>query len=160
MRRRKSVTLYFRIYKILHTFHRKILRIHTTYIAQQGSYACLRTWWQFLPIEMRHDTLQMRVRQIENGVGRVLTLERVKHRFARTIGEMVHTTRFVLDPITLDPPSSSTQANADENAFVRSESVKSSTLPSQATPPEIYNERTGTATATFPQRNDGMPSPL
>lgn len=32
----------------------------------------LRARWHLLPIEVRHDTLQMRVRQIENGMCRIL----------------------------------------------------------------------------------------
>lgn len=87
---------------------------------------------------MYHDALQMRVRQIENRVGCVLTHETSQSPpYAETQGKS-RTTLFVFDPTTFDPPSSSTQANADENAFLRRESVKSSTLHGQVAQPEIY----------------------
>ena len=56
--------------------------------------------------------------------------------YVKTQGKS-RTTLFAFDPITFDPPSSSTQANADENAFLRRESVKLSTPPGQVVQPEI-----------------------
>jgi len=51
--------------------------------------------------------------------------------------EKIRTTLLALDPTTFDPPFSSTQANADENAPLRSESIKPSAPPGQTTPVEI-----------------------
>ena len=57
----------------------------------------------------------------------------------RRIEERAHTTLLALDPITVDPPFSSTQVKADENAFLRSKSVNPSAFLSQRGKPEIHN---------------------
>ena len=89
---------------------------------------------------MQHDALQMRVRQIENWMSSILTCD-ISQMSSHVKKKLkTRTTRFAFDPITFDPPFSSTQADAEENAFLRRESVNPSARSGQIAPPETYKQ--------------------